>query len=61
MDDVKADNKQDPAKWFHDSFYSCTPELDNGEIDEMNLTDKQLRDIGVAVVSRLLALNGRVK
>ena len=61
VDDVKADNEQNPIKWSHDSFYTFTPELDNGEIDEMNLTDKQFQDIGVAVVARLLALNDRVK
>ena len=61
MDDVKADSEENPIKWSHDYFYTFTPEFDNSEIDKMNLTDKQLQDIGSAVVARLLALNGRVK
>jgi hypothetical protein len=35
--------------------------LKNSDIDEMNLSDSLLQDIGLAVVARLLALNGRIK
>ena len=61
MDDVKASSEENPIKSSHDDFYTFTHEFDNSEIDKMNLTDKQLQDIGSAVVARLLALNGRVK
>ena len=61
IDDVKSDKTTNPINWQHDYFYTFTPELENEEIDHMKLTDEQYKDIGVAVVARLLALNGRVK
>jgi len=61
IDDVKADKEENPINWKHDYFFTYTPELINEEIDNMQLSDKQLQEIGEAVVARLLALNGRVK
>jgi hypothetical protein len=61
IDDVKADKEVNPINWKHDYFYTFTPELQNEEIDNMQLSDKQFQEIGEAVVARLLALNGRVK
>ena len=61
IDDVKSDKKTNPINWQYDYFYTFTPELENEEIDHMNLSDEQYKDIGVAVVARLLALNSRVK
>ena len=60
FDDVKADREVNPINWAHDYFFTFTPELPNVEVDAMQLSDAQLQQIGVAVVARLLALNGRV-
>jgi hypothetical protein len=61
FDDVAADKDENPINWRHTYFYTFTPELKNSEIEEMNLTEDQFQQIGIAVVARLLALNGRVK
>ena len=61
FDDVLADNEENPISWKHDCFYTFTPEFNNEEINEMDLTDAQFQEIGVAVVARLLALNDRIK
>jgi hypothetical protein len=61
FDDVKADREVNPVNWEHDYFFTFTPELANAEVESMSLSDNQLKQIGVAVVARLLALNGRVK
>ncbi len=59
FDDVKADRAANPINWSYESFFTFTPALSNGLVDAMKLSDAQLLDIGVAVVARLLALNGR--
>jgi hypothetical protein len=61
FDDVTADKTENPINWKHAYFYTFTPEFKNSDIEEMNLTEDQFQKIGVAVVARLLALNGRVK
>lgn len=61
MDDVKSDRQELPIHWQHDYFYTFTPEFDNDAIDDMKLTDEEFQNIGVSIVARLLALNGRVK
>lgn len=61
IDDVKGDKEQNPINWEHDYFYTFTPEFNNSSIENMKLSDDQYQEIGVAVVARLLALNGRVK
>jgi hypothetical protein len=61
FDDVTADKTENPINWKHTYFYTFTPEFKNSDIEEMNLTEDQFRQIGIAVVARLLALNGRVK
>lgn len=61
IDDVKADNDENPINWIYNSFFSFTPGFDNEALDNMSLTDEQFQNIGTAVVARLLALNGRVK
>ena len=45
--------------WLHKSFFTWTP-YENTALNEMALSDEQYRDIGIAVVARLLAINGRV-
>ena len=59
FDDVTADRAANPINWSHDSFFTFTPEFSNSVVDAMKLSDEQLQDIGVAVVARLLALDGR--
>jgi len=61
FDDVTSDKQNAPTQWAHNYFYTFTPDLENDAIDEMQLTSKQYEQIGMAVVARLLALNGRVK
>ncbi|MCG8052444.1 MAG: hypothetical protein AB2735_15245 [Candidatus Thiodiazotropha taylori] len=61
IDDVLADREENPIQWRYDTFCTFSPEFDNASIDDMNLTEQQFQEIGVAVVARLLALNGRVK
>jgi hypothetical protein len=43
------------------TLYFTQKTFDNGCLDSMALTDDDYRDIGIAVVARLLALNGRTK
>jgi hypothetical protein len=61
FDDIKSNRENNPTQWAHDYFYTFTPELENDAIDEMQLSPQQYEEIGIAVVARLLALNGRVK
>lgn len=61
FDDVTADKDVNPISWKYNYFYTFTPELKNDVIDQMNLTDAELQQIGATVVARLLAVNGRVK
>ena len=61
MDDVKSNKQELPVNWQHHCFYTFTPELENEALESMQLTDRQFQEIGVAVVARLLAINGRVK
>jgi hypothetical protein len=57
MDDVRS--KGAPT-WMFDSFFTQKT-FDNGCLDSMALADDDYRDIGIAVVARLLAANGRTK
>jgi hypothetical protein len=59
LDNVKASSDTNPINWKFDAFYTFSPELQNSKIESMALTDEQYRDIGVAVMARLLALTGR--
>ena len=61
FDDVVADKESNPINWSHDYFFTFTPELANSELEAMSLSSERLEQIGVAVVSRLLALNGLAK
>ena len=61
MDDVKSDQQELPVNWQHHCFYTFTPELENGALESMQLTDRQFQEIGAAVVARLLAISGREK
>lgn len=61
FDEVIADKDVNPINWRHDCFYTFTPELPNLELEDMALSAQQFEQLGVAVVARLLALNGRVE
>ncbi len=60
IDDIVADDPeaQSPV-WRHKVFYT-TNTYPNDALDNMELTDDELCQIGVAVVVRLLAINDRV-
>jgi hypothetical protein len=59
-DDVRSQRPVRETTWNFDVFY--THQLHgNPALDEMALSDDTYRDIGVALVARLLALNKRVK
>jgi hypothetical protein len=60
MDDVRSQNPVRATAWDFDAFYTHKAH-DNAALDDMALTDDTYRDIGVALVARLLALNGRSK
>ena len=59
LDDVKASSENNPIHWKFGAFYTFSPELQNSEVEGMALSDEQYRDIGIAVMARLLALTGR--
>ena len=60
MDDVRSNGPATQTTWMLDAFFSQRI-FDNGDLDSMTLTDDVYRDIGIAVVARLLALNGRTE
>jgi len=60
MDDVRSQSPVRATAWDFDAFYTHKAH-DNAALDDMALTDDTYRDIGVALVARLLALNGRSK
>jgi hypothetical protein len=60
MDDVRSQQTVRETSWNFDVFYTHQSH-DNQALDEMALSDETYRDIGIAVVARLLALNKRAK
>ena len=60
MDDVLSQGPATPTTWMFEAFFTQRI-FENGDLDSMTLTDDVYRDIGIAVVARLLALNGRTK
>jgi hypothetical protein len=60
MDDVRSESPVRATTWNFDAFYTHKSH-DNAALDDMALTDDEYRGIGVALVARLLALNGRVE
>jgi hypothetical protein len=59
--DVKADRLPAPKTWSHDLFFTFSDAWQNQAVDSMTIADQVLTGIGAAVVTRLLALNKRVK
>jgi len=56
-DDVRS---KGASTWMVDAFFTQKT-FDDGCLDSIALTDDDYRDIGIAVVARLLAVNGRTK
>lgn len=61
IDDVNANQSENPISWQYNSFFTYTPNFENEIIDDMALTDEEFKNIGIDVVARLLALNKRIK
>ena len=60
FDDVVADFEGKPTSWSYKAHYTWNA-YENNKLDDMALSDDEYKDIGIAVVARLLAINGRVK
>jgi hypothetical protein len=60
MDDVRSHGTEAATAWDFSAFYTQKSH-DNAALDDMSLSDDEYRDIGIAIVARLLALNGRAK
>ena len=61
IDDIVTEDLENPIDWSFESFYTFTPELGNASMEQMNLTKEEFANIGIAVIARLLAHNGRLK
>jgi hypothetical protein len=59
LDDVVADKETNTTSWQHDCFFTFSPAFDNEELDDLRLSEQDLQQLGVMVLARLLALNGR--
>lgn len=59
FDDVVTAGNGANRAWSHSSFFTSNA-YPESSLEEMTLSDDQYRDIGIALVARLLALNGRV-
>jgi len=59
IDDVKSVGPQRTASWAFECFYTHK-QLDSKALDAMALPSTEYQGLGVAVLARLLALNGRV-
>jgi hypothetical protein len=60
MDDVRSASPVRETSWNFDLFYTHKSH-DNVALDDMALSDDEYRDIGIALVARLLALSKRGK
>jgi hypothetical protein len=60
LDDVRSDDLRRDTSWKFDSFYTHK-RLDSRQIDDMSLPDGEYQGLGVSLMARLLALNGRSK
>lgn len=59
FDDVVTDGNGANRVWNHSNFFASNAYIESS-LEEMTLSDDQYRDIGIVLVARLLALNGRV-
>jgi hypothetical protein len=60
FDDVVGDSENNPINWSFDCFFTWN-DYANVKLDEMKLSPEQYQVIGQNLVTRLLALNGRVR
>ncbi|MDQ6653002.1 MAG: hypothetical protein M3Y84_09690 [Acidobacteriota bacterium] len=60
FDDVKGDSSLNPIEWSFSSFYTWR-EYSDEDLDQMKLSSREYQVIGENLVTRLLALNGRIK
>ena len=58
FDDVAATCLGIERIWRHQAFFTCS-EYPDSSLHDMALSDEQYRDIGIALVARLVALNER--
>ena len=59
LDDVARESGNDECRWKHRVLYAWK-DFDTNLVERMQLSDNDYRDIGVAVMARLLAANGRM-
>ncbi len=59
LDDVKSERPIRETTWNFDAFYTHK-RVDSKLLDDMALPTDEFEGLGVSVISRLLALNGRV-
>ena len=60
LDDVRSGESHRDTSWKFETFYTHK-QLDTARTDDMGLSDDEYRDLGIALMARLLALTGRVK
>ena len=60
FDDVTSASERASEPWTFQRFYTSSPALANGDLDSLQLSAGQLEQIGLSLIARLLALNGRV-
>jgi hypothetical protein len=60
IDDVRSEQSEHSTTWKLDCFYTHK-QLDSVQLDNMTLPEAEYQGLGVAVLARLLALNGRIK
>ena len=60
LDDVTSGSLTNPIAWSFDAFYTRR-DYSDADLDQMKLSDREYQAIGQNLVTRLLALNGRVK
>ena len=60
LDDVRSDAPHRETSWKFDCFYTHK-RLDSRQVDDMSLPDSEYQGLGVSLMARLLALNGRAK
>jgi hypothetical protein len=58
IDDVRTDFPRRDTAWTFDSFYTHKV-LESQKLNEMSLPEADYEGLGVSIIARLLALNGR--
>ena len=60
IDDVSADGTKRGTSWKHEWFFNHQT-WNSKDVEGMALSDDEYRRLGVSIMARLLALNGRAK